>query len=532
VKYIKTINERAIDVADFPDTYLADIKQGTSSFKKFKEVAAEIYQMFKDLKWQDIKFETVGSAEVAILPAALRAKLMKAHRINSAAAEEAFEQSGNAFGKTWNGETLRGGNTVHMEVEKNDGQRSHFPDGGIPDSLKGFNLGYKFYRALLQKYKFLSSNTQGTTEKDRVWTSLISPKKDRRGRLTDDDVHSILGPDYVFAMVKNIPEKKKIEHAKAFIQNNVDTDSITKKNLGIDDELMEILPDDVLINIDPKKKEEKKKELIKVRLDKFTPRGRNDYAWEIGDYIISKDDLENVFDDEPNNLKVKKVVGKDDDDYWVAIALEDVKRYERNGHAEDIITTPTKQDWVKAKLQPGDEDPSAGRLVVKGGTRSEAGERTGDPTPNMIKLVKRFMSDDNYEIWCNNGREAFIVKDEGRNKILLDARTGDRMVLTRAAFRAKHLNQVDIHTITRKTDVRPGDYVFVIDHRRFFGLIVPVHAVTPASNRQPGIYIKVEGESRPVYISNPYALYKVDLNESLNNDFRHIMMFEHFFGLD
>jgi len=86
------------------------------------------------------------------------------------------------------------------------------------------------YRGLLEQKKWLKSNTAGTLEKDNAWASLISPKLNADGSLSDDDVHAILGPDCVFAMVKTISNDQKIRFATSFLDNNISYSSVNTRN--------------------------------------------------------------------------------------------------------------------------------------------------------------------------------------------------------------------------------------------------------------------------------------------------------------
>jgi hypothetical protein len=531
VKHIKTIKERALDVDKYPDTYLAPIKKGTSTHRKFADEIAEIYQMFKDLRWQDIKWLTVHKVrkgdtaiEVPLLPRALRSKINKAYQLNPGKMKAAFEMNSKSFNGTWNGDQLGTGRNIYMEVEGIDeDQRTHFPDG-IPTSLRGYKLGYKLYRSLLEKYKYLSSNTSGTTDKDRVWQSIISPKTDKRGRLTEDDVHSILGKDFVFAMVKNISIRNKILFAKRYITSNVDADDITKKNFGMDDELKKILPNEVLADVDPKKKEEKLKQLRRERLLKYTPNGVKSSRWDIGDYVVSSVEMDDVKDTQEHEIIIRKVVGKDDDGDFVAIPLDKLRKYERTGEKENYETTSDKTDWVKAKLQPGQEDPTAGRLVVAG---TAAKDR--EDAVNNAYNIKRFMRYEDYDVWASRDMaDSYIAKEgNGRKKSVMNVQNGRVTEQSNSDLVRMRLKKMTLEDITRKTDVEEGDYVFVKEHRRYVGKIFKVYRITPASNRQPGVYLAIPKE-RPLYISDMSTLAKITnpTNESLSEGF--IISFDDF----
>jgi hypothetical protein len=580
MKNLKNVNEysipeRAIPLDEFPDTYLSSRKKEVDKHKLYANAFKEIVGMLKEMSWKDLSFIDGPSSggtrhQFPLLPEAIRLKIRDIARINPNKAKTDFRTGSMSFAKTFDTTEPGTGENIHMKVESEGSlQRSHFPNSGIPNALKGTNLGYKLYRALLQKFKYLRSNTAGTTEKDYAWQSIISPKKDSRGNLTEDDVHAIVGQAAVFAMIKTIPNTEKIRLAKAFLNaGEINKSSITKRNFAIDDELKAILPDEVLMEIDPVRREEaervraererveraERERLALVnnreRFELYAPFGIDAYNWEVGDYIVVKDYLMNLT---YNELPVRRVVEKVGNEY-TAIKISDIEQYERDGtvRSNDARKTRNKELWVKTSLKRGQYnymvDPAAGRAVVKGGgTGSATPTRTTAPTtqnvtaeqeqsPQQGKLVKNFMRGGGFNVcikmddWNDRrnigGRRkpivTYIVKKVGTGRSatysVMNGRTGEvQRNLSSADYANLNLKKFEIVQLERKSSVREGDWVFVKDHRSAQGFACIVKNVTPASNRQPGLYIWT-GEDRPQYIGQPPMLWKLveSTNDSLN----------------
>jgi hypothetical protein len=570
----RAIPERAIPLEDFPDTYLSSRKKEVEKHKTYAIAFKEIIGMLKEMTWRDITFidgpDSGGTRhQFPLLPEAIRAKIREIARINPNKAKTDFRQGSMSFAKTFDTSEPDTGSNIMMKVESESSlQRSHFPNNGIPNALKGANLGYKLYRALLQKFKYLRSNTAGTTEKDYAWQSMISPKKDAQGNLTEDDVHAIVAQSSVFAMIKSLSNAEKIRLATAFINRSgeVNKSSITKRNFAIDDELKAILPDSVLIEVDPVRREEAERARIaretaerakrdreaiannRERFELYAPFGVDAHDWEVGDYIVVKDYLMNLT---YNDLPVRRVVEKNGNEY-TAIKISDIAQYEIDGtvRSNDPRKTRNKEAWVKTKLKRGQynymADPADGRLVVKGGgtgartatntaptTQNVATEQ--DQSPAQRKLVKNFMRGEfnvciKTEDWDNRraigGRRkpiiTYLVRKVGTGRSatysVMNGRTGDiQRNISSADYNSLNLKKFDIIQLERKSSVREGDWVFVKDHRSAQGFACIVKNVTPASNRQPGLYIWT-GEDRPQYIGQPPMLWKLieSTNDSLS----------------
>jgi len=247
----------ALQPEQFPDNYLKKAKDRQALAREIAPLAKSFQEALVNLNWREITWQTRGSSFYPLLPAPIMAIYTEAKgKITGGGDSFISNYMNNNFGK-W-ADANNQSDCIHMEVDSSG--RSHFPGGGIPSSLRGARLGYKLYRALLEQKKWLKSNTAGTLEKDNAWASLISPKLNADGSLSEDDVHAILGPDCVFAMIKTISNDQKIRFATSFLDNNVSYNNVTPRNFGIDDELKAILPADVMARFDPAERERLERE--------------------------------------------------------------------------------------------------------------------------------------------------------------------------------------------------------------------------------------------------------------------------------
>jgi hypothetical protein len=272
-------------------------------------------------------------------------------------------------------------------------QRSHFPGGGIPPSLRGIGLGYKMYRQLLKTVEYISSNTSGSTEKDKAWGSLLS-FKGTNGIPNEDDAHAIIGANNWLAMDKAVPTAKKIKVAESFIASLGGTSSTSPTKFDIDDELLEILPNTVLVKLnrdyirslvtdsrissekaeqiestrdeadrlaqerqaraDQEAQQRRAREEVSVRerlADRIRQYGADpDADWDIGDFIVVKTYL---YDASYSGLPIRRVVARNNTEYRAA-KISDAIRID-NGEitptaANDSRTTTRKSAWVKVNI--------------------------------------------------------------------------------------------------------------------------------------------------------------------------------------
>lgn len=517
--YSKKINERAIELDYYPETYLAQRKAVSNKKKLYKQKFDQIISALKAMRWQDVSFETSGEYETVILPAPILDLMREAYDIDFTSADRDMKQGNYGF----KGANRRGTNFIQMRVDSS--QRSHFPNDGIPNSMRGTGLGYKLYRALLNKHKWLKSNTAGTTEKDYAWASMISPKKDANNNLTEDDVHAIVGPDFVFAMIKSLPNAEKIRIASQFINGISNKDRLTKRNFAVDPELWALLPDDVKSEVDTERREDSTEAKRKARYAKYAPFGLDAHDWELGDYIVLKQYLLDI----SYNIPVRKVV-RFENGQWIAIKIEDIEEYERTGNLpRDIRQTSNKTAWVKSQLQRGQVDPSAGRVPRAGNitpTASRTTTNTDDHLTSAQRIAIRNYLRNDFQVYvkssewdARSGRgyqpiaSHLVVKGgSGRTATysVINARTGEeRRGISRTEFEQLELVRLNTEQLQSKANVRQGDFVFVKEHKTLAGYVMMVAYITPASNTRPGVYVKMPRGQRDIHITRPQTLYKV-----------------------
>lgn len=295
------------------------------------------------------------------------------------------------FGK-WRDVYPDDSNAIHFRTEgPSDYQRSHFPNGGIPSALRGVGLGFKLYRTLLKFAGYISSNPSGTTEKDKAWGSMLTYKQNPDGTPSEDDAHAIIGPNNWMAMDKGISAADKINNAERFIQGVIGFDNTKPDRFDIDDELLAILPDEVLVRFhrdylnslvtdqritqeriqsilaartEAMRREEERRERQEAearerrerqeaeareraaaRLTRFGAVPEED--WDLGDFVVVKSYL---YDTTYDSLPIRRVVARNGSQY-TAVKLQDAIRIDAGdlavGQANDTRNTSDKSTWVK-----------------------------------------------------------------------------------------------------------------------------------------------------------------------------------------
>lgn len=293
---------------------------------------------------------------------------------------------------------------IHFATDSpSDFQRSHFPDGGIPSSLRGINLGYKLYRALLASAGYISSNSSGSREKDKVWGSLLSYKANADGTPSEDDAHAIIGPGNWMAIDKTVPDNTKLSRAMDFIQQRVGFDATKPTQFDIDDELLVLMSDAFLSQLNARylqslvsdnritrekndqimaaqgeaqrleaerqersaaaereRRANQERDLITRFAAKIARFGAELEAdWQIGDFVVLREYLLQDYD----SLPIRQVVHRKDDGTFVAVSVTDSIRI-ANGEmtwrdTNDTRTTQDKSRWVKVNLE---DIPDLGRV--------------------------------------------------------------------------------------------------------------------------------------------------------------------------
>jgi hypothetical protein len=274
---------------------------------------------------------------------------------------------------------------IRFRTEPPPYQRSHFPNDGIPNNLKGIGLGYKLYRGLLKQAGYISSNRLGSNEKDNAWGSMLEYKANPDGSPSVDDCHSIIGPSNWMAIDKTtLSDNDKVDVAQLFIVHKIGLSNTQSGRFDMDDELLAIMPDefltklhqsylDELVNEDrlsPERKEQMvaasaeaerlkreqaeraEAEIREIHAARITQYGAEPGAdWTVGDYIVVKNYL---YDTSFTSLPIRKVV-KEANGYYTAVKISDAIRI-WNGEVSasevgDTRTTDIKSAWVKVNLE-------------------------------------------------------------------------------------------------------------------------------------------------------------------------------------
>lgn len=354
--------------------------------RTYAEVAAELVRALKQINRTDITMERPANSRryYPKFPAPIVQLMNELKNID----EDRFKSE---FGR-WRDVYPTYDEAVYFKTEApSDFQRSHFPNGGIPSSLRGTGLGYKLYRTLLKYAGYISSNPSGTTEKDRAWGSMLSYKSNPDGTPSEDDAYAVIGPGNWLAIDKSMPVTDAATLAQNFINNVIGLRNTSPDRFDIDDDLLEVMPNEFLTQLpqtyieqllvdqridddradsimaartevqrqeeerrarqEAEARERRAREEAETRTriaDRLIRFGADpDADWNVGDFIVVKSYL---YDQHYNSLPIRRVVGKQRGSYY-ATRVADAIRID-NGDLEmtdanDTRTTSDKSNWVK-----------------------------------------------------------------------------------------------------------------------------------------------------------------------------------------
>jgi len=357
--------------------------------RAYEEIASELRKALRNVRRVDIQMEKPAGGRYYYpkFPRDIVTLFEEIKRVNES-------RMRNDFGK-WRDVYPGDNGAIHFATDSpSDFQRSHFPDGGIPASLRGIGLGYKLYRALLATAGYISSNPSGTREKDKAWGSLLSYKQNPDGTPSEDDAHAIIGPGNWMAIDKNVSNSTKVSRAMDFIQQRIGFDSTKPDQFDMDDELLALMPDAFLSQLkerylrslvadgrisqekfdtinaarseaqrleaerqarreaeERERRERQERDLITRYASRIAQYGADLSAdWEVGDFVVLRSYLLQDYD----SLPIRQVAHRDGNRY-TAVSIADSIRI-ANGEmtwrdAGDTRTTNTKAEWVKVNLE-------------------------------------------------------------------------------------------------------------------------------------------------------------------------------------
>ena len=365
--------------------------------RSYSEVAGELMQAMKKVKRIDITMEKPANSRTYYpkFPDDIKALMTEIYGIDRG-------RAASEFGK-WRDMGF-GDASIHFETNApSEYQRSHFPNGGIPENLRGTGLGYKLYRTLLKYAKYISSNSAGTREKDKAWGSLLSYKANPDGTPSIDDAHGIIGPGNWMAIDKTeMSSAEKVAEATRFIEHQIQFSNTRPDRFDVDDELLAILPNTLLVKFTPEyllslvqtdrlpqqrlaeiensrgAAEREAQERQRAQREEAAERQRRQDAelanrhqarvaqygvdleadWQIGDFIVVKQYL---FQDYPS-LPIRRVVQQNGQTYK-AVTVQQAMQIEAGqitvDQANDTRTTTDKTQWVKVNI---DQIPDLDRV--------------------------------------------------------------------------------------------------------------------------------------------------------------------------
>lgn len=361
----------------------------TAPTRDYMEIAVDLKRALKTINRNDIIMETPPGTRDYFpkFPAPIVALMREAQTLDR-------DKFNNDFGR-WRDLYPTDSDAIKMRTDSpSDSQRSHFPNSGIPSGLRGIGLGYKLYRTLLKHAGYISSNTSGTTEKDKAWGSLLAYKGNPDGTPSPDDAHAIIGPSNWMALDKGLTDSAKITAAMKFIKDTIGVSNTTPDKFDMDDELFNIMPQDFLsgfstqyllslvndhrisqekaqaiqdsrgeaerLEAERRQREEierrervareeraTRKRLI-TRLAKFG--ADPDAEWNVGDFVVVKQYL---YQADYDSLPIRKVEAVRDGKY-IAVSIKDAMRIDTGtmtiDSATDTRETRDKSTWVKINI--------------------------------------------------------------------------------------------------------------------------------------------------------------------------------------
>ena len=266
---ISKIFEAPIPEDEIPSTgshYMSSDREFRIANKNVAPLLKLIHDYIKNMSWREISFDVSGSKNVVVLPIPLRRLMSQMYTATSEYHKPIILHGGTATRALNASEKKVYNKIAHFQlstvnVSSNDpldtntsnvytfkgvdgtdsryyinmtcgspGDRTHFPNGGINKGLKG--LGQKLYRAIIDKYEWVQTNSGGSGIKDLMWDSLSDYKYKADGtRDTKAEIYSFRLRDSLFALSTALDKKKTIEHGFKIMNKVGDKTILASKQL-------------------------------------------------------------------------------------------------------------------------------------------------------------------------------------------------------------------------------------------------------------------------------------------------------------
>jgi hypothetical protein len=337
------INEAPITPGDFPTGHYLGRKvnrvAANSDTNTDMTVAKEIKKLFKDIKWQDIKLKPgLGTKKVEFVDrfnAKLNAIMAPVEfEISTEGLINKFSQGNYMFKVLID---LFDAARIPIVMKIDSASRTHFPNSGIPEYLRGIGLGKKLYRALIESIPYAKSQGNASEEAQYVWASLLFKQTDPTMNVfvfTKDTSYiyavSTTREDNIETYYKLVETKYKLSNTAAVHALGLHLKNRRKEvGLTIDDTLLDLCENseslhakqllqafrpaenEILGNYDPNADPRDLKYGEKMKLFCGVTRVADLVSdFEVGDYIVAKDYLLQEYDPLPVRICIRRTERK------------------------------------------------------------------------------------------------------------------------------------------------------------------------------------------------------------------------------
>jgi hypothetical protein len=451
-KKIEKIFEAPIPDSQMPASghYMSDDHAFRRASANVAPLLKQIHDYIKNMSWREISFDTSGSANYVMLPAPVRTLMSKMYGCNSEYHKPLEMYGGSATRALNNKEKEFYSKIAHfnlstISVDENDpldtrtsglyvfrgvehtgstyninmtcgnpGDRTHFPNNGINKGLK--TLGQKLYRALVQKYGYVQTNSGGTGIKDLMWDSLTDYKYNPDGtRSVADEVYSFRINDALYVIATGLDMNTSVQYGRTVLNKVTDKSRLVSpearksSGLAIDPDYIQMLKtalptmsastkamaEEVIEWVAPDPARAAERERIRRDAEEAENNARNARLagrlmafcgvsriqdltsdWNIGDWIVVREYLLN----DSADIKLRKIVKKEDG-VFTALKNTDLPAFNTNGTMSDNRQTrdTAKSVWVKALPPAVGTNLAPGTYNIPASARRESGGTTVTP---------------------------------------------------------------------------------------------------------------------------------------------------------
>jgi hypothetical protein len=221
-----------------------------NELKKISEKCNSLYSQIdnelKNIRWQDISFTESDKFFYAQLPSKIKDKIKKLSSLYNELVSNDYTSALNPLDRIetmyYDYEDYIKDDEIYLYIDE-PRNRTHFPSG-LPNSLLGYNLGFKIYRKLLNVLGFMQSEENATREVQEVYRKLLQLP----------DVNCVIYNDLVLLIEDGLPKSKVIDIVSDSIYERYLTHPTSKKlvlnrSIIVNTKLMRIIGETRLLNL-------------------------------------------------------------------------------------------------------------------------------------------------------------------------------------------------------------------------------------------------------------------------------------------